>query len=223
MKLQEIFEQLSSTELNQVSIGGANQGVIDASNWHLLVGHINLGLANLYQRFLLKEASEVINLVSGTTVYTVQAADFVKLHKVRTEAGTELALNDKFNAWAIQTPELRTLVVPEVIVNRSVDLPVELQTSSLEVVYRATHPKITVTSSGFNPATYEVGLPYQFLQALLCFIASRIFSPVGQGSENSLGIMYATRFEQECRRLETDGVALSSGEGQRMFLERGFV
>ena len=69
MVLQEVFNQLSATELSQVSIGGQPPGVINQLNWKKLIPHIQSGLTELYKRFNLKEGQLYVLLEPGVSVY----------------------------------------------------------------------------------------------------------------------------------------------------------
>ena len=246
MKLSEIFMQLTYGELSQISIGGLEQGEINEKNYDAVLSHINLGLTALYKRFPLKEGRLTVELQPGrstyplTTAYAVSNATslepvkFIKdtdvpfngaLHKVEqvfSESGIEFGLNDSGNIYGITTPSASVLRVPMAVVGRSPDLPIGLQTSTLEVVYRANHP-IIVQSGSFNPETYEVELPYSHLEPLLLYVASRVNNPIGLINEFNAGNNYAAKYEMACQALETSNLRVDQGADFDKLHQKGFV
>jgi hypothetical protein len=248
MYLQEIFDQLSEGELSQTTLGE-----ITEEKWPRAVMHLNLGLADLFKRFFLREGRLKVQLLSGKTDYPIDMKyavsnkrtrvtlgerfildssavpfinDVLKIERVLTEDGYELALNDVADPWALATPDTAppTLHVPAGIVDQALDLPDDLKTSQLEVVYRARHPKIDVAAAGFDPERYEVRLPDSHLQALLYYVASRVNGPVGMGqTEGVTSINYWKRYESECIQLQGAGLQIDRNTGYDKLRDRGFV
>lgn len=220
MRLQDIFDQLSSGEFSQLSIGGAAQGVIDETNYAKVLGHINLGLVALYRRFNLKEGRLVLRLQADQTTYKLNSAyavnarrsvepvryiidtvdepfsdDIIKVEKVLDEQDVSLPLNDAGDPLSVTTPSTKTLFVPE-----------DIDLQDLTVVYRAMHPKITVGLGYFDPTRVEVQLPDTHLAALLYYVASRVNNPIGMVNEFHAGNTYAAKYEAECAELEGKGL-----------------
>lgn len=220
MRLQDIFDQLSSGEFSQLSIGGAAQGVIDETNYAKVLGHINLGLVALYRRFNLKEGQLVLRLQANQTTYKLNSAyavnarrstepvryiidtvdepfsdDIIKVERVLDEQGVSLPLNDASDPTSVTTPSTKALFVPE-----------DIDLQDLTVVYRAMHPKITVGLGYFDPTRVEVQLPDTHLAALLYYVASRVNNPIGVVNEFHAGNTYAAKYEAECAELEGKGL-----------------
>lgn len=218
MKLKEIFDQLTYGELSQMELGGLHNDSpgIEPSRYPMIINHINLGLNALYQRFPLKENSVKVELLPGVCTYTLNGDfsensssdfqnDLIKVERVYTDTGRELGLNDENDSLAIITPSLQSIRVPEAIVNQSSDLPKELLTKSLKVVYRASHPLLNASNT-INPSNIEVELPYSHLEALLYFVASRLHNPIGMTNEFHAGNSYAAKYEMVCQRLEAQNI-----------------
>lgn len=247
MKLKEIFDQLTYGELSQMELGGLHNDSpgIDPSRYPMIINHINLGLNALYQRFPLKESSVTVELLPGVYTYILNSRfsensmvsfedvffikdtedepfqdDLIKVERVYTDTGRELGLNDENDSLAIITPSLQSIRVPEAIVNQSQDLPKELLTKTLKVVYRANHPLLRASET-INPSKIEVELPYSHLEALLYFVASRLHNPIGMTNEFHAGNSYAAKYEMVCQRLEAQNIRADQFNLSSSRLERG--
>ena len=249
MTLQDIFNALSSGELCQLSIGGKEAGVIDSQNRNKILPHINLGLTALFKRFRLKQGELLLQLKPNKLRYVLHSEfatssmggssdglyildttkpftdDLLKIESVLTDLGYPLPLNDEMQAYSVSTPQLNTLVVPKLIVDKGNDLPDVLKTASLKVVYRANHTKIT-----YDPAfdySYVDGdqleLPDAYLEALLYFVASRVNNPIGMTNEFHAGNSYMMKYEQECQRLETENLQVDNTPTNSRLVRNGWV
>jgi hypothetical protein len=249
MLLNEIFAQLADGELSQTHLNA-----IDTTpKISQVVNHLNLGLADLFKRFFLREGRLMVQLLENQYLYPLDlyhavsntdsavpldkrfildspgalfANDLLKIEKVLTPAGFALALDDGHDKWALTTTDTKppTLRVPAGIINQSLELPDELKTTQLEVVYRARHPKIDVGAPGFSAAAYEVMIPDSHLQALLYYVASRVLAPLGMGqAEGITSTNYWKRYELECASLTNAGLRLQQIEGHDKLRDRGFA
>ena len=238
MKLSEVFSQLTYGELSQLNLGGAEAGSIDTRNYPQVVAHVNMGLLALYKRFNLKEGRLQFTLKEGVTYYPLNTAedvnfvavpgeedfadDILKVERVYTSRGFELGLNDLENQYACMTPSNNVLRVPAVIAGQRVDLPDELKTDALTVVYRAKHPMLVATAS-FNPSRIELELPYTHLEPLLLYVASRVHNPIGMTNEFHAGNSYAAKFEQACQQLEVQNLRVDQGGQSNRLKRNGWV
>lgn len=225
MKLSEIFSQLTTGELSQLSIGGAQKGAIAEADYHKVLNSVNLGLADLFSRFTIKEGRLLLTLQTGKTNYSLLSNfavnsrrsvepvryiidtvdepfqdDINKVERILTDAGHELTLNREGDPESVITPSATVIRVPKLLVVTG-DRPDYLKTTQLEIFYRCTHPFLVKRPGYFDPGRVEVGLPRVYLQALLYFIASRMHNPVGMQTEFHSGNNYAMKYEQECARL----------------------
>lgn len=248
MKLNEIFEQLTYGELSQLAIGGSEAGAIDEANYPRILAHINLGLTALYKRFKLKQGRIRLQLIPGKTEYKInsqfaasnrrsretvkylqdtEANPFVdniqKIEVVQTDDGYELSLNDASDPFTVVTPTLTSLRFNPELVAQSMEIPDELKTLGLDLVYRAGHINITVGQGFFDPKRVEVELPDSHLEALLLFVASRIHNPIGMQNEFNAGNNYAAKYEQECQRLELLNLEVDTGIQSTGITRNGWV
>lgn len=238
MKLSEIFNQLAYGELSNLGMVDQETGLIAFTKYPMLVANINLGLTALYKRFPLKEGRLTFQLQAGKIAYPLSTSedvtfldsngadeftdDILKVERVYTSNGFELSLNNIEDEYSCTTPSSAVLRVPLAISNKSVDLPSQLVTDTLEVVYRATHPTI-VYSVPFNPARITVELPVSHLEPLLLFVASRLNNPVGMTNEFHAGNSYAAKYEKACHELELLNLKTDQGSNGGRFHINGWV
>ena len=238
MKLSEIFSQLASSELSQTAYVDEVTGAIKAEKYPQLVSHVNLGLMALYKRFALKEGRVLITLQANRITYPLDTNEdvamavedgdeefddgIIKIERIYTDSGTELAVNDASDPYSCFTSSLTTLRVPIAVVNKGPDLPEELLTDDLTVVYRAKHPLIVVKAS-FNPERVNVALPYSHLEPLLWFVASRVNNPMGMTNEFHAGNSYAAKYEKACQELEVRNIQVDQGRQNTRLVANGWV
>lgn len=247
MKLSEVFEQLSYGELSNLSIGGAQAGVIDESNYPQLISHINLGLLALYKRFPLKENKLTVKLQAGKITYSLNSEyavnnrrsrqatrhlidtvdapfedDIFKVERVYTDLGYEMSLNDSLDEYSLATPSATLLQVPWDVAAQLQEIPDELKTENLTVHYRAMHPVIPKTLGGGAPR-FDLELPFSHLEPLLLFVASRVNNPIGLGNEFNAGNTYAAKYEKSCQALEVANLRVDQGSQSRRLVSNGWV
>lgn len=237
MKLQEIFDQLSTGEFCQISIGGAAAGVINTTNYANVLSHVNLGLTAIFKRFTLKEGRLVLQMQDGRTTYQINSAfavnarrsresvryildtaddpfsdDILKIERVMDDCGIDLPLNDASDTASVFTPSALTLRVPA-----------DLDSGTLTLVYRANHPKIVVGSDTFDPTRVEVQLPDSHMEPLLYYVASRVHNPIGMSNEFHAGNSYYAKYEAACQQLEGKGLQVDQGQTNTRLYRGGWV
>lgn len=247
MKLSEVFSQLTTGELSQLCIGGATEGEITQANYGKVVDHINLGLSALYKRFFLKEGRIPLNMVPGRSIYPIHSKyavgnatsveqvkylvdsgaepfqdDILRIEAILTDAGHEIPLNDVLDPLGITTTSPTILRLPMALVAQGPNLPEELKTSQLTVVYRAAHPKIKV-EAGFDPELVELELPESHLEALLLYVASRANTPAGMVNEFNAGNNYASKYEMACQQLENSNFQIDRNTSNHRLIRNGWV
>lgn len=222
MKLQDIFDQLSTGEFSQLSIGGAAAGVIDESNHRQVMNHITLGLTALYTRFNLKERRLTFPLQENADTYQLNVDDILKIERVLTDSDFEMVLNQEGDQYSCFTPSLHSIRVPQSVVSQKADLPEELKTDGLTICYRANHPKILATFL-INPQNKAIELPHSHLEALLYFVASRVHNPIGMSNEFHAGNSYYAKYEAVCLGLENKGMQVNQETHNHRLKRNGWV
>lgn len=202
MKLSEVFSQLAYGELSQLALGEITDEELNEEAFAPLLAHVNMGLLALYKRFNLKEGRLVVTIDPLSTEYKLAATDLLKIERVQTAEGTDLALNDGNDPLSCFTPQMGTLRIASDLARQVSSLPDKYRTGSLIVVYRAAHGRVVGRGGVIIPETIELDLPYSHLEALLYFVASRVHNPIGMVNEFNAGNNYAAKYEVECQRLE---------------------
>ena len=216
MTLEDVFDGLTYGELSQMHIGGAEDQGITAENRYRMISHITLGLSNLHKRFLLREKETTIVRVEGTTSYTLDIPDLLRVLRIYDVEGNEMIMDDATCDEAIFMPSFNVLRVSE-------DVPA----GDLKVVYQADHPAIGAQEAVQDPSLVPVLLPRTHLEPLLLFVASRIMNPIGATSmgQSSFheGNNYAQKYEQACKALEMEGYQVRNSPEKTRFERAGFV
>lgn len=235
MKLKDIYDQLAYGELRLLKLGSGN---IDADNEGLpvesfikMLPTIQLGLTELYKKFMLREGHISVPLVEGQVSYILKKkhdvpVDFEdNLLKVERIYGTfrkekyEIPLNRINNKAAIRTTSHDVLLVPD-----DTELaPWLLETDTLKIVYRANHPKINVNTANAAPLVVDIDLPMTHLQALLYFVASRLHNPMGMSQEFHEGNNYAAKYENELMKLTDLNYEIDDDADDERVLADGWV
>lgn len=249
MKLSTVFSQLSSGEFSQLALGQSLDDFgIPEDRYNAVADHVHLGLTELYKRFDLKKGSLVLQLQTDLTTYPLRGGytvsggslvnpnyiiddvvfpfmdDILKIESVYTSNGVhELPLNNGMNLYSCHTPVMDTLRVPLQIVNKMVDTPEAYITDNLLVEYRAKHPILYKPGSFIDPERVNIELPESHLNALLLFVASRVHNPIGMSNEFHVGNNYAAKYEQECQRLENEGLQIDFSDGNHRLNHKGWV
>jgi hypothetical protein len=232
MNLEDIYAQLASAELSNLSVGGDGNGIAK-EDYSKLLPHIQMGLTSLHTRFLLRESCLTVERVEGQSSYLLDARyaqsnigstttkyinDYDEpftdnLFKVERVIGTfdgndyEIPLNKVGNDAAIRTTTLNTLLLPD----DTEKAPWLLESPTLKVFYRADHPTIKDYLANSAPMVTPIYLPQSHLLALMYFIASRVQTPVGMtaGALHE-GNNYAAKYEREVQMLKDEGVEVDS-------------
>jgi len=212
--LKEVLEHLSYGELSQLTIGGSTLGSTDAGAYPQIVSYINLGLMDLYKKFLLSEKEVIIQQFANINEYIVDSAnsvsdgsatyqyvrdsvlfpfenDLLKIENVFDEEGTPLPLNDCNDDTSVFTTRYDTLYVQS-----------PNDENALSVIYRAAPVKLSTTSP--DPDTMEIFLPDVLLTALLAFIGHRVHKPLS-GETNRQSSDYLGTYLALCAEADLYG------------------
>lgn len=195
MKLSEIFMSLADSEVS--NLGFVENGAILPESLPKILRAINLGLADLHTRFLLRKKRIAVDLVPDQLQYTIAEPDFVEL------LTTSLPNIDK------------SLLSPNTFY-ASVDAP-----TTITVEYKATLPPLTEADIA---ADSNVELPIAYLNALLYFIGSRMLMSIPNQMDGDIneGTRYTQKYMEELAMLTQQGVDVDGVYENNWFNERGF-
>jgi hypothetical protein len=138
------------------------------------------------------------NIESITYIIDNESAPFIddilKIEEVYSSCGEELPINDPTNCDSVYTTSFRTLQVP---------CEIRKKTSVLSVLYRADHQAIPLH---VDPETVEVELGAGHLEALLLYVASRVYASNPSLAQSNEPMMFLQRFEGACAKINELGL-----------------
>ena len=242
--LEDILRDLSYGELAQLKIGNLLpeefESAPDPKSYAQILSHINLGLKELYKRFLLarKEleiiqypdnfatylldnkyalgnvaSAEPIKFINDTVALPFEN-DLLKIEEcwyVNADAEDKLLfMNDPTEEDSVYTPTYRSLLLPE-----------DNEFGNVTIKYRASHPKL-VYSTAMDPADVDIELPDALHEALLFYVASRAFASLNtdQGTE---GNDYWQKFQNSCNEVKAEGLWIQPESNNNRFDDKGWV
>lgn len=195
MKLSEIFLTLADSEVS--NLGFVDNGKILPESLPKILRAINLGLADMHTRFLLRKKRIAVDLVPDQMQYTIAEPDFVEI------LTSSLPNIDK------------SLLSPNTFY-ANVDAP-----TRITVEYKATLPPLTEADI---IADSNVELPIAYLNALLYFIGSRMLMSIPNQMDGDIneGTRYTQKYMEELAMLAQQGVDVDGVYENNWFNERGF-
>lgn len=208
MRLSDIFESLATAELANLFVGDYKESIPDNFKQQVL-NSINLGLSDLYTRFLLKTNKVEIPMIVNQDVYKITENDFVEIMNV--------LIDDKplpyktYDGYVLMTPN--TLVIQKSQIKEN---------SKLTVIYKATHKKLTKTDINVNT---ELELPNNYINALFYFIASRLYTSIPNQLDGDLneGVRWTQKYHEEIAILTAQGIDVDGIDNNDWFRQRGFI
>ena len=195
MKLSEIFLTLADSEVS--NLGFVGNGEILPESLPKILRAINLGLADMHTRFLLRKKRITVDLVPDQMQYTIAEPDFVEI------LTSSLPNIDK----SLLSPNTFYAIV---------DAP-----TKITVEYKATLPPLTEADI---IADSNVELPIAYLNALLYFIGSRMLMSIPNQMDGDIneGTRYTQKYMEELAMLAQQGVDVDGVYENNWFNERGF-
>lgn len=237
--LQQIFDDLTYGYLAQTSLGDFDADEYESSpdprNYAQLTSYVNQGLLELYKRFFLSSKEIDIQQYEQITSYILDSKyavsnvasvepvkwiedssdypfqdDILKIEEVYDEEGNKLPLNKDDDEDSVFTPNYKTIQISEPNANNMVS-----------VQYRAAHPRIEYAVD-FDPETEEIMLPLSLYDALLQYVAFKVFQNTGLGGEAKSSSFYQM-FEKSCMQVEEYGLEVQTDTtADARFVERGW-
>ena len=211
LTLERLFTNLVLGEAKPLYL--ANTGVVPVEDYPKILRHLNTGLTKLHTRFPLKERAVHINQREDTTLYTLSSNhavtntestdvkyivdtseepftdDILRIDSAYDEEGCEVTLNDSNACLSWYTPSFNQLqIINPVTDNRAI------------LVYRANHKYIPIDTLDL---TTQVSIPVVLEEALIYYIASKLFGSSLQENQVAEGLRLLQLYEAECQDIES--------------------
>jgi len=215
MLLTEFFEYLTYGDLSHLSVSSLGENGITIDDQPKFINPINLGLVALYTRLPLRTAEVHIQLYDHIDTYfldsnfaqsnTASTASpkyivdslsqpftdsVLKVDNVFNEIGDEFPMNDSEQEASVYTPDYN-----------SIQVPFAASENAITAVYRSGPDRLT--TRGQDPDTVNVPIPYYLLDALLGYVAMKIYS--GMGNDKKAGI-FRTIYEEQILIVDQRGL-----------------
>ncbi len=235
MLLKSLLESVIQTELANLSIGKPEWATGQFSYKTLIEG-VSLGYIELHKRFALQKEFVRVVPILGRTKYPLEMQyavsdatpsvdkfiidsvgdpfkdNIAKIDTVLDKQGEPLKFNTTTFKDLVSISDYKTLYIPDPIC-----------TPELTLVCRGLPAPIVLASEN-DLETYEIELPYTYLEALICYTAGRAY--VNRGAENATNnesAIFMARFEAACMTV----VQLGLNDKEEMVNDRlcrgGFV
>jgi hypothetical protein len=234
--LKEIFDNLAYGEFANLALGNSPLGTLTEDKYPKIVSALNLGLVEIYKRFILKRKQCLLKQQIGVTTYYLRSDyvgdyietvedgsfednyfndDLIKVLEVTDAAGDSVPLNNpRYPDTGVFTQAFDTITMKPAS---------SLQTYT--VTYQAEYPKIIIADD-FDPNEIRLFFPNFILEALLAYIAARVFkgktSKSAEG-ETNLSTTFNYQFENACKKIIELGLAEEAEERSNKFVTKGFV
>ena len=235
MLLKDVLNSLINNELGNLSIGKPewSDGKFSYTS---LIQCVSLGYQELHKRFTLKKEHILITPIDGLHEYVLSyehalsnststadkyitdsvekpfSGNIAKIDSILDWLGEEIKFNTTGFADEVKLLDYRTIYLK----NPDPDEPID-------VICRAIPPTITLPTE-IDLDTYEIDLPFQYLEALLCYAAGRAYSNRGaENASNNESAIFFARFEQACFNIEQFGLNDKETMTNTRLIARGFV
>lgn len=218
MTANEVLTLARAGELLQLS-----PAIKDDNN--VLVGYLNLGMIELYKRFMLRTDEAIITLVDGKSIYKLDGTDTdvsmdgSMLYLIAAYGdGTDMS---DYSTDDIRLPinEEDNLLSINTVSYDEVQVPLITPGAFISLIYVTKPTKVTTLT-----LEAELDIPDQFVEPLLHYLGYRAHGSMDGNIQTESNTHYM-RFEASCNRLKELGVGIAPDDismRNRLF-DKGFV
>jgi hypothetical protein len=237
MILLDLLKDLTYGEFAQLKLGNLifdnAESEPDPRQYEGLLSSVNLGLLEIYKRFMLLSREVDVQQYEEISIYMLHSKysqtvgteatkyimdtaadpfldDVLRIEEIYDEEGNLLFMNDVTQDYSLYTPSYRTIQVPY-----------PNNDNIMSVQYRATHPKLSYTAN-YDPSTVEIACPNSLHEALLYYIASRQFAGMGDTFSDKANEYYK-KFENSCAMVVELGLEVQPDQADTAFERGGWV
>lgn len=214
MKVRDILEQLAYGELANTSIGGDDLSPITSPDkYRQIIPAINSALGALYSRFELGFNNILLEQVGHIGTYHLKTRYAESSGSAEEFKYLKDSLSNPFEEDVIRIDRIIDSCSDPVFINNesfctsvflptydSIEFPTVEDGAVLNVIYQAAHKRLDI--EGVSALEQEVTIPEHFMEALLAYVAHRIYknrkSLAGESQSNN----YYSIYQSECARLE---------------------
>ena len=211
MKVQDIIDDLQAAEFSELAIGDS---AFTETNTPRYLKLIQSALTELHVQFLLRQEELIIQPLEGLVDYPLHYdhADTSKVEAIKfivdsvyqpfnweplqilgayDELGNEIPINAPNHICGIYVSTPRSVMIPATITMRQISL-----------VCRANHTVLT-------GLTDDINIPTTMRNALVWFIASRIWGSRKDDQASNKSVMYMQQYLSACELLRNTGTGVA--------------
>lgn len=205
MTLQDFINTAKYSELNTLNIKDDTSAIIT---------FVNLGIIELYKRFVLKTEEYLVELQEGVTLYDMPS-DYMYL----IDAYGEVPENATYNSLSLPINEENNDLSINTINYNQIQIPLTVNGAYVSLIY-ASKPPIFTDSD----LSAELPIPDQLITPLLDYIGYRGHAGIDSNMQEE-GNVYYLRFEKSCDKVKELGVGIAPDDIEmpnRLF-KKGYV
>lgn len=235
MLLKDVLNTLINTELGNLSLGKPEWSTGKFS-YTSLIGCISLGYQEIHKRFTLKK--EHVELLPSLTrneyvlsydhalSNSTSTVDKYIIDSVAKPFSGNIAKIDAILDWLGEPIDFNTTNFADdvkLLDYRTIYLKHPNPDELIDIICRAVPAPIKLATE-MELDTYEIDLPFQYLEALLCYAAGRAYTNRGaENATNNESSIFFARFEQACFNIEQLGLNTKETMTNTRLSARGFV
>lgn len=248
MNLSYLFDCLRYGELSKIFKGDVDDdSIITPAKYNKIITALNMALTSLYSQLEIKTSILLMQATEGNLIYKLHSSnalsitptgfildsvlepfgdDIISLTKLFNEAGEQLPLGTGTAHHGACSCSLCTYKSIRIMRNNTIMLPDDVGTQQLKFYYKANHPKIPLFSNPTEEdmALIELELDEAYLEAVLFYIAARMYAPVqAVANVRPEGDNYMMKYKAAIQELRVNGIAPSNIETVSSFQSSGFV
>jgi len=229
---------LATGEFSNISLSRNNTGSINESEYAKVINHLNVGLVEIYKRLRLMENEVALHVTPTVTDYFLRENRIASLDQISTSRYIERPSNYEGLLNIIEITKVFDAIGNELTLNNRFATPAIIQTSTdslkitkldeaqiLNVVYQAYPTKITLDDD-FEPENCVLPIPTTIIEALLFYVAYRVYKPTGANNSTvnaDKSASYQQQYELACQKLELYGLGIQDCDQDNTFESKGWV
>lgn len=190
-----------------------------------ILGFINLGMLELYKRFLLDTKEVIITMGRDGTV----TDPYVRINDTTYQmpsdfqylvaAYDEVPKDSSARLAPIQINNENNLLGVNMVSWNKVQIPTFVLDANISLIYAPSPKYITI-----DDLDEELPMPIQLVEPLLAYIGYRAFASISDNPQTDVGNVYYARFENSCEVVKQFGIYTAEDmDMKNKFTARGFA
>jgi hypothetical protein len=236
--LRDILIQLASGEFSNIALTRDRDGAIDEKEYERVISHLNLGVVELHKRFSLLNKEITLHADPNVKDYYLHDARVTPLVSITTTDYLEEPDDWTGSLDVIEIKDVYDSDGLRVIMNNRIYSPCVMQmapdrlkitnldaATTFNVFYQA-HPADIVFNDNLDVDTEIIYLPKTCLEALLNYIAMRVYKPTGSNdstANSDKSASYQQQYELSCQKIDVLGLDIEEEEITERFEEEGWA